>query len=83
MEMHVVGVENVDYVSRKTGNSVKGIKFHCTSKNSHVEGLACESFFVGSRSQAYDDADKIPPDCDIDITFDRWGSVDSIEMIDD
>lgn len=40
MIARVLGVQYLDYVSRKTGNPVKGLSLHCAYKDQQVEGEA-------------------------------------------
>lgn len=42
----IVGVERIDYVSRKTGKAVKGYRFHCTDKIRNCDGLGVLSEFI-------------------------------------
>lgn len=45
--MLIIGIERVDYVSKKTGNPVKGYTFYCVGDRSEiVGGQFCESYFV-------------------------------------
>ena len=41
--MKVVGKSNVQYISKRTQNEVKGISLHCVGKKSNVEGEAVET----------------------------------------
>lgn len=45
--MEIIGIERVDYVSKKTNNPVKGYTFYCTGEKSGIfGGKFCESYFV-------------------------------------
>lgn len=46
MKVKVLGVQFVDYTSRKTGKSVKGITLHSCYPDSQVKGEAVDSIFV-------------------------------------
>lgn len=46
MKAKIMGIQTVDYVSRKTGNPVKGITLHCSFKDPQVEGDAVDGIFV-------------------------------------
>ena len=49
--VQVVGIEKVDYVSRKKGNRVTGHRLHCLVDSSHdMEGQAVEVFFISARN---------------------------------
>lgn len=46
MKVKVLGVQPVDYVSRKTGNPVKGVTLHSSFRDAQVEGESVSSIFV-------------------------------------
>ena len=46
MKVKVLGIQSVDYVSRKTGNPVKGVTLHSAFKDAQVEGESVSSIFV-------------------------------------
>lgn len=46
MKVVVLGVQTVDYVSRKTGNPVKGVTLHAKHKDSQVVGEAVTNIFI-------------------------------------
>lgn len=46
MKVEVLGIQTVDYVSRKTGNPVKGVTLHSAFKDIQVTGRAVSSIFV-------------------------------------
>ena len=39
MSKKIVGKQNVDYVSKKTGQPVTGVTLHCVGESSRVEGM--------------------------------------------
>ena len=46
MKVKVLGIQFVDYVSRKTGNPVKGVTLHSCYPDGQVKGEAVDSIFV-------------------------------------
>lgn len=46
MKAKVLGIQTVDYVSRKTGNPVKGVTLHCAFKDAQVVGEAVDGIFI-------------------------------------
>ena len=46
MSKKIVGKQNVDYVSKKTGQPVTGVTLHCVGESSRVEGMECETIFL-------------------------------------
>lgn len=47
--MKVVGVEKVDYVSKKTGKAVKGIKLHMLDTSDNVHGYVALQEFLSEK----------------------------------
>ncbi len=45
MKVKVLGIQSVDYVSRKTGNPVKGVTLHSSFKDAQVEGESVSSIY--------------------------------------
>ena len=50
MSKKIVGKQNVDYVSKKTGQPVTGVTLHCVGESNRVEGMECETIFVSVRT---------------------------------
>lgn len=46
MKVKILGIQTVDYVSKKTGNPVKGITLHSVHKDAQVTGEAVSNIFV-------------------------------------
>lgn len=73
--MKVLGVENVDYVSRRTGNRVIGVRLHTGTEKRGCDGVAVENFFCKPDSFT----DGIPAVGDeVRLLFNRWGSVQEV-----
>lgn len=74
--MLVLGKEKVDYVSKKTGNQVKGYTLHLGTEKKGCDGLAVNSVFVsellGSVVNLSDD---------IEILYNAYGSPLEIRKI--
>lgn len=49
MKVKVVGVQSVDYISRKTNEPVKGRTLHCVYKDPQVTGEAATGIFVSDK----------------------------------
>lgn len=82
MSKKVLGKEKVDYVSKKTNNPVTGITLHCCSNvvSDRCEGQQVETIFVSSKSPMYDQVVAFPIGSDIDVMYNRWGSVESVTL---
>lgn len=47
--MKVIGIEDVNYISKRTGERVVGKKLHCCYESKNVDGLAvCEPIYCNS-----------------------------------
>lgn len=78
--VRLVGKEKISYTSKKTGRPVEGIKLHCSTPidSQNVEGCVCDSFYVGLGSDCFEDCCKLPINCDINITYNRYGSIEMV-----
>lgn len=77
--MKIVGKRMVEYTSKKTNNLVKGIELHCVGKRNNVEGEGVENIFISEKSGLYDEVYKMPLNTEISVTYNRWGSVDTLQ----
>ncbi len=46
MKVKVLGIQSVDYVSKRTGNPVKGVTLHSAFKDPQVRGEAVDGIFI-------------------------------------
>lgn len=74
MKVKVLGVQFVDYTSRKTGKSVKGITLHSCYPDSQVKGEAVDPIFV-SDNLGLDFLYQILPGDVVDIEYNNRGYV--------
>ncbi|OUQ21797.1 hypothetical protein B5E84_00605 [Lachnoclostridium sp. An14] len=80
MKVKVFGVQNVDYVSKRTNEPVKGRTFHCIFKDPQVVGDAVDAIFVSDRLSIpglYD----IQPGAALDIEYNSRGSVCGVQVM--
>ena len=81
--MKIVGRENVDYLSHKTGRQVTGIKLYCTAEpyiySDRVEGLTTCDIFISSRLENYEDIKKLPIGSEIRCSYNSWGNIESVQ----
>lgn len=80
MKVKVLGIQNVDYVSRKTGNPVKGTTLHCSFPDAQVQGDAVESIFV-SDNLRIDCISKIKPDSAVNVEYNHRGYVCNVTLL--
>lgn len=46
MKAKILGIQNVDYVSRKTGNPVVGVTLHTSFSDAQTLGTAVDKIFI-------------------------------------
>lgn len=73
MKVRVVGIRHVNYISRKTGNSVEGDELHFTFPDRNTNGLCVDKVYISRNSVV-----PIPPyvPCEGELFFNRYGKVD-------
>lgn len=78
----ILGKQNVDYTSKKTGQPVQGITLHLATTNNKVEGFAVETCFISMKSELYSVVAPLPINSEVRLTYNRWGNVDDVILID-
>lgn len=53
MKGNIIGIEPTDYVSKKTGEAVKGVRLIITCKSQNVFGLTAKEEFIKADSPIY------------------------------
>lgn len=81
MEARVLGVQQVNYVSKKTGNPVVGVTLHCASKDPDVVGECAENVFISDNLNIRGLIDSIHPGDIIDVVYNRRGYVADVALI--
>lgn len=78
MKYNVLGIEKVDYVSKKTGQPVRGTNLHCSQVENpdHVDGIRVERLYVPERVHL----GGLSVGDDVDVYFNRYGSVDTVSF---
>lgn len=80
--MEVVGIENVKYLSKKTGNYVEGVRLHLMddllpgTDNGHGDGKAVSVEFV-----SVDKAVGIAVGDRVHLFYNKFGRIDSVQII--
>lgn len=80
MRAKVLGTQTVDYVSKRTGEPVKGITFHVTYKDQQVRGEACDNVFV-SDNLGIPGLVNIIPGSVIDVEYNKRGYVCGLAVV--
>lgn len=83
MKAKVLGIQDVDYISRKTGNPVVGVMLHVCFKDSQVIGEATDNVFVSDNLGLRRTLDSMNPGCFVDVVYNRRGSVADIILLED
>lgn len=74
MKVKVLGVQNVDYTSRKTGNPVKGVTIHATYKDAQVQGEAVNNIFISDNLKLACISELMPGQT-VDVEYNNRGFV--------
>lgn len=75
---NVLGVQNVDYVSRKTNNPVTGIRLHLGYERKGCDGICVDSFFC--RHSCFSDGLVPVPGDHVNLLFNRYGNVEEVHL---
>lgn len=78
MKAKVLGIQKVDYTSRKTNKQVTGVTLHISYPSSNVDGQAVETVFISERSNV--SLDGVGLDSTVELSYNRWGSVDNLAI---
>lgn len=79
MMYKILGIENVDYESRKTGRRVRGTNLHCVRGDkpaNMVDGDAVERLYIKQDI----DCSSLQVGDNIEVYYNRFGSVDSVQI---
>lgn len=77
---NVVGIQKINYVSKKTGSPVVGTRLHCMQsfpETSDSTGYSVDSFYCSSQV----DLANVSCGCDVEIFFNRFGSVTAVKVL--
>ena len=86
MVFNLVGIEEVDYVSKKTQERVEGVKLHVVGENNastRVKGCSVETFWVSKRADIYKATLTLPLNSRVNCSFNRWGNLDAVDLMKD
>ena len=77
MRVSVIGTQKVDFVDDKSGRVIQGLSVYGAFENRYVDGLKTNKFFISNNHEC---VSQIVPDCDIEITFDMNGKIDTVNV---
>jgi hypothetical protein len=80
MEYAVVGVQRVDY-KNKEGKQIIGMNYHCTTENKNIQGLGVEKIYLSDHMADNTNCPVIKAGDIINVLYNRYGSVESIELV--
>lgn len=81
MKAKVLGVQNVDYKSKKTGEQVVGHTLHVSFKDADVRGEAVDSPFISERLGLSNVISALQPGQMVEIVYNRRGYVADVEPL--
>lgn len=74
----LLGVEDLDYVSKKTGKQVKGCNIYVAEQIKNGRGQKCINFYISALSDVYCDVHEVPIGSEIELHFNRFGTLTKI-----
>lgn len=77
MEVKVLGIKKIDYISKRTNNPVHGTELHVSFQDNRVSGLAVDKIFVRDRV----DIGSVKLGDSLNLLFDRYGQVDFVQIM--
>ena len=79
--MKIIGKQTVEGVSKNTGNPYMGVNLFCSYESKNVEGVGPEKQYIGSNCTGYADVLNAPLGSEVKFSYNRWGSVDYVEVL--
>ena len=70
----VIGIQNVNYTSKKTGQLVEGCQLHVSFEDSRINGLGVDKIFCGKRIPV----DNVKLNDYIEVYYNKYGQVDFV-----
>lgn len=79
MKFEIVGIEDVNYKSRRTGQQVIGTNLHChvEGPDSKIKGCAVERLYCKEMI----DCSVLNVGDKIEVFYNRYGSVDAVHLV--
>lgn len=78
MQIKVIGIKKVNYISKKTGKPVEGTQLFYNYKANDVEGCACDKLYL---YKDFPNAEKIQVGKNYDVYFNQFGKPDLIAEV--
>lgn len=84
--MIIIGIQRVDYISKKTNRPVKGYNFYVTESINEISGFGDKSEKIYVSETCVSDIPDIYSNdyigCDVDFTYNKFGNVTGIILAD-
>lgn len=75
----VIGVRASSFKPQDRDETIEGLNLYCVYNDDKIRGFGCERFFVTYRK--FVDGVVPNPEDEIQVTFNRYGKVDSVTVI--
>lgn len=80
MKARVLGIQKIDYVSKRTGEPVVGTTLHCEYNDALVEGNAVSSIYLSDRLNL-PDLPNVVLGSTVDIEYNSRGYVQGLTLV--
>lgn len=75
---NVIGIEKVDYVSKKTNQRVFGTRLHMTYEKMGVSGVCCFNEYISGQI----DCSMITVGDTVNVFYNKYGRVSDVALVD-
>lgn len=76
--MKILGIEQVNYTSKKTGRDVHAVRLYCSEPARNVQGVRVDTLFV---PQVIFDSVAVQVGDEIRPLYNRFGRVEAVEVL--
>ena len=83
MKAKVLGIQQVNYTSKKTGKPVVGTTLHCSMRDSDVYGVAVDSIFVSENLGLKPVIDNVTLGTLINVEYNNRGYINDVTILPD
>lgn len=77
MKYIVLGKQQVNYTSAKTGQKIKGENLHCKYVQKNVEGEAVEKIYISSNINS----PVVSVGDEVEIFYNKFGGVEEVRLV--
>ena len=81
MKAKVLGIQQVNYTSKKTGKPVVGTTLHCSMRDSDVYGVAVDSIFVSENLGLKPVIDNVTLGTLINVEYNNRGYINDVTIL--